>query len=63
LLKNDLRLPEAMYEGLSIYLLLAIGLKGAVQLAKQPVLTLLPQAAAFIVLGLLLPLLAYPVLR
>jgi hypothetical protein len=63
LLKSDLRLPEAMYEGLSIYLLLAIGLKGGVELAKQPVLALLPQAGAVIVLGLLLPLLAYPVLR
>jgi hypothetical protein len=63
LLKSDLRLPEAMYEGLSIYLLLAIGLKGGVELARQPVLTLLPQAGAVIVLGLLLPLLAYPVLR
>jgi hypothetical protein len=63
LLKSDLRLPEAMYEGLSIYLLLAIGLKGGVELAKQPVLALLPQAGAVIVLGLLLPLQAYPVLR
>jgi hypothetical protein len=63
LLKSDLRLPEAMYEGLSIYLLLAIGLKGGVELAKQPVLGLLPQAGAVIALGVLLPLLAYPILR
>ena len=26
--KSDLKLPEALYETLSIYLLLAIGLKG-----------------------------------
>lgn len=26
--KSDLALPEAMYQGISIYLLLAIGLKG-----------------------------------
>ena len=63
LLRSDLRLPEAMYEGLSIYLLLAIGLKGGVELAKQPVMSLLPQALAVIALGLALPLLAYPVLR
>ena len=31
LAKSDLRLPEALYETLSIYLLLAIGLKGVVQ--------------------------------
>lgn len=35
LLRSDLRLPEAMYEGLSIYLLLAIGLKGGVELARH----------------------------
>jgi hypothetical protein len=63
LLRSDLRLPEAMYEGLSIYLLLAIGLKGGVELARHPVAALLPQALAVILLGLALPLLAFPVLR
>lgn len=63
LLRSDLRLPEALYEGLSIYLLLAIGLKGGVELARQPVLSVLPQAVAVILLGLILPLIAYPFLR
>jgi hypothetical protein len=63
LLKSDLRLPEAIYEGLSIFLLLAIGLKGGVQLAEQSTPALLPQALAVIALGIALPLLAYPVLR
>ena len=63
LLRSDLRLPEALYEGLSIYLLLGIGLKGGVELARQPFLAVLPQALAVILLGLLLPLIAYPVLR
>jgi len=63
LLRSDLRLPEAMYEGLSIYLLLAIGLKGGVELARHPVSDLLPQAAAVVLLGLALPLLAFPILR
>jgi len=63
LLKSDLRLPEAMYEGLSIYLLITIGLKGGVELAKQPLVPLLPQVAGVIGLGLALPLLAFPVLR
>jgi hypothetical protein len=48
---------------LSIDLLLAIGLKGGVELARHPVAALLPQALAIIVLGLALPLLAFPVLR
>ena len=63
LAKSDLRLPEALYETLSIYLLLAIGLKGGVELAKHPISTVAPQAVAIVAMGLLLPLLAYPVLR
>lgn len=63
LLESDLRLPEAMYEGLSIYLLLAIGLKGGVELAKHPIGPLLPQVGGVLLLGMALPLLAYPVLR
>ena len=63
LLKSDLRLPEAMYEGLSIYLLITIGLKGGVELAKQPLVPLLPQVTGVILMGLALPLLAFPVLR
>ena len=39
--KSDLRLPESLYEALSIYLLLAIGIKGGVELAQQPVATVL----------------------
>jgi hypothetical protein len=63
LVRSDLRLPEAMYEGLSIYLLLAIGLKGGVELARHPLGPLLPQACAVIGLGFALPLLAFPILR
>ena len=63
LVRSDLRLPEAMYEGLSIYLLLAIGLKGGVELASHPVGPLLPQAGAVVTLGFTLPLIAFPILR
>ncbi|MBL9211379.1 MAG: sodium-dependent bicarbonate transport family permease [Opitutaceae bacterium] len=35
-LKSDLKLPDAVYQLLSTYLLLAIGLKGGVQLAIAP---------------------------
>ena len=61
--RSDLRLPEALYEALSIYLLLAIGLKGGVQLAVQPLATLWPVALAAIVLSAVVPLLLFPVLR
>lgn len=60
---SDLRLPEALYEALSIYLLIAIGLKGGAQLAVQPMSTLWPVALAAVALSALIPLLLYPVLR
>jgi hypothetical protein len=61
--RSDLRLPEAMYEALSIYLLLAIGIKGGVELAQQPLGTVLPQALAAMALGASIPFMLYPVLR
>ncbi|MEY3747247.1 MAG: hypothetical protein RL194_706, partial [Pseudomonadota bacterium] len=54
LVKSDLRLPEALYETLSIYLLLAIGLKGGLELSKQPVLQLVPEVLAAITLSFLI---------
>ncbi len=63
LLRSDLRLPEALYETLSIYLLLAIGLKGGIELSKQPVLDLAPQVLATMALGFAIPFVLFPVLR
>ncbi len=63
LLRSDLRLPAAMYEFVLILLLLAIGLKGGIELARQPIGNLLPQMLAVVAMGLVLPLLAFPVLR
>jgi uncharacterized protein len=63
LVKSDLRLPEALYETLSIYLLLAIGLKGGIELSKQPLLALLPQVLACMALGFAIPLMLFPLLR
>ena len=63
LLRSDLRLPEALYETLSIYLLLAIGLKGGIELSKQPVLALAPQVLATMALGFAIPFLLFPVFR
>lgn len=62
LARSDLKLPSQLYEALSIYLLLAIGLKGGVELAKKDVLQVLPQAAASMGLGFILPLVAFPLL-
>ena len=63
LARSDLRLPPAIYELLSILLLLAIGLKGGVELSRQPVGSILPQMLAVLSMGFLLPLLVFPVLR
>ena len=63
LVKSDLRLPEALYETLAIYLLLAIGLKGGIELSKQPLAVLAPQVAACMALGFAIPLALYPLAR
>jgi uncharacterized protein len=63
LAKSDLRLPEALYETLSIYLLLAIGLKGGVELSKQPIAALAPQVLVCVGLGFAIPFVLYPALR
>lgn len=63
LMRSALRLPAAVYEFVSILLLLAIGLKGGIELAKQPFAMLLPQMLAVVAMGFCLPLLAFPVLR
>jgi len=63
LVGSDLRLPEALYETLSIYLLLAIGIKGGIELSQQPLLALVPEVAGVVVLSFLIPIILYPILR
>ena len=63
LVGSDLRLPEALYETLSIYLLLAIGLKGGIELSKQPLAALAPQVAVCMALGFAIPFVLYPLGR
>lgn len=62
LIRSDLRIPAVLYESLSIFLLLAIGLKGGVELARYPVGDLLFAAACVVLAGALIPLIAFPVL-
>ncbi|HSM51717.1 MAG TPA: sodium-dependent bicarbonate transport family permease, partial [Thermoanaerobaculia bacterium] len=63
LLRSELRLPPAVYELVSMVLLLSIGLKGGVELARQSFLALVPQMLTVVVLSFALPLAAYPVLK
>ena len=62
-LKSELRLPEAIYQGLSIYLLLGIGIKGGVALSSANLDEVLVPALATLALGLVIPALAFWVLR
>ncbi|QBC44625.1 sodium-dependent bicarbonate transport family permease [Iodobacter fluviatilis] len=63
LMRSDLKLPAALYESLAVFLLLAIGLKGGLGLAQQPILPLLPQLALVISLGAALTLFGFVVLK
>jgi len=63
LARSDLRLPEALYETLALYLLLAIGLKGGVELARHSLAPLLPQLAGALALGIVIPLVTFGLLR
>ncbi|MGE0430077.1 MAG: sodium-dependent bicarbonate transport family permease [Hydrogenophaga sp.] len=60
---SELKVPPALYETLSIYLLLAIGLKGGVEISRQPLQDLLPQVAACVALSLAVPFAVVPLLR
>lgn len=63
LARSDLRFPEPVYEALSIYLLLAIGLKGGVELSHQDFSDVLPPALAVVFLGFSIPFVVFPVLH
>lgn len=62
-IKSDLKIPEALYKSLSLFLLIAIGFKGGVSMAKYEIMEVLPIALSMVVLAALIPLTAYPILR
>ncbi|MDJ0759846.1 MAG: sodium-dependent bicarbonate transport family permease [Woeseiaceae bacterium] len=61
--KSDLKIPPAIYELLSIMLLLTIGLKGGVELSRSPMGGLWLQAIAVLAMGFIFPLFIYPLAR
>ena len=58
-IKSDLRLPEAVYQTISIYLLLGIGIKGGVALREANLAELWLPLVVALLLGVLIPCLAY----
>jgi hypothetical protein len=63
ILKADLRLPPAIYEFVSTLLLLSIGMKGGIELARQPAEGLALDLLLTLVLGILLTFIAFFILR
>ncbi len=63
LAKSELRLPKDLYASLSIYLLLALGLKGGVELSETTFQAIAWPAAATLALGVLTPISAYWAMR
>lgn len=62
-LRADLRLPDAVYQATSMYLLLAIGIKGGVALREAGLAEVWAPVLAALVLGVLIPIAAFAVLR
>jgi uncharacterized protein len=63
LVKSDLRLPKSTYDFVSLYLLLAIGFKGGVQLSQTNVSDFALALLITIILGVTIPLVAFGILR
>jgi hypothetical protein len=60
---SDLKFPEALYSTLTIYLLTAIGFKGGVAINEAGIGAVWLPALAAMLLGSVIPLWTYPVLR
>jgi hypothetical protein len=63
LVRSDLRMPDDLYTALSIYLLLAIGVKGGAALSATPLSEFWAPGLATLFLGVAVPLWCYAVLR
>jgi hypothetical protein len=62
-IKSDVRVPDAIYQFLSIYLLFGIGLKGGHSLKTTSVSELVIPATTTLLLGVFIPLLAFLILK
>ena len=58
-LRSDLRLPDAIYQALSIYLLLGIGIKGGVALGQSSFEELAAPLVGTLILGAVVPVAAF----
>ena len=64
LLRSQMSVPEAVAKGMAIYLMMAIGLKGGVEMSKNPLTSeVLLVLAAGSVLSFMIPAIAFVLLR
>ncbi|MEL7040967.1 MAG: sodium-dependent bicarbonate transport family permease [Pseudomonadota bacterium] len=64
LLRSQMTVPEAFAKGMALYLMMAIGLKGGLEMSKNPLTTeILLVLLAGIILSFLIPALAFVLLR
>lgn len=62
-LRSDLKLPDAVYQALSIYLLLGIGIKGGVALSESSFQQIIGPLLGTLALGIVIPVTAFYLLR
>jgi hypothetical protein len=63
LIRSDLKVPEALYIGLTLYLLAAIGLKGGAEIREVGVLAIWMPLLGAMVLGIVIPIAGFFILR
>lgn len=63
LMRSQLAVPSQIFEFISIYLLLSIGLKGGIRLRETPIQEIWLPVLLSILLGILIPLIVFLVLR
>lgn len=63
LLRSDLKIPASIYDFLSVYLLIAIGLQGGVKLAEYPMGEIALTSFVVVAVAATIPLIAFPALR
>lgn len=62
-IRSDLKIPGVLYESISIFLLIAIGLKGGVELARYPLGNLAGSAVVILLAATLIPLATFLILK
>ena len=61
--KSDIRIPEPVYQIISVYLLFGIGLKGGVSLSNSNGTGIVLPLIATVILGIIIPIFAFMALR